>query len=424
MDRLEVEASSPSDEAVARSIFCGLVARPLDRSEVEHALENAYSAGGYSLVKLDLVPEPTGAGVVGVVWMIAGESHKNEILFGGNYRGLVSTVRSNEATVSSGVYLGDVFGKDSALFLEDGLGSLTRVYAEYFQPLRPLYVMPFLRYKSQYAFYSLGRGLALRADYRSMGGGLGLGFNPSKTMDIRLGWTLDSVQGLDEDVSSLSDAAIPATSRDNAAFLFLSVGIDNRLVTVFPERGFAADLRARWADPALGGNDSFFAADMRWNAAVPLSSRLSVGFAGCAATDFSGFLRGAQALPDTRLFDLGSGGMFYGLESNPAFESGHHLLGLGVELRRKMGEVSKLFGGDIFTLVNLSVATACEDADVADVLLPLRWNPSLGLGLRVSRNSGALLAGGFVADSGAFDSFQPALSFQLGSMKDFPEDRR
>lgn len=424
MDRLEIDAPSPADEAVARSVFGGLVSRPLDRSEVEYALENAYAAGGYSLVKLDLVPEPTGAGVVGVVRMIAGESHKNEILFGGNYRGLVSTVRSNETTLLSGLYLGDAFGKDSALFLEDGLGSLTRAYAEYFQPLGPFYAMPFLRYQTQYDFYSLGRGLVLRANYRSVGGGLGLGFNLGKATDIRLGWAFSSVQGLDEGVFSLFDAAIPSMSRDNAAFLFLSVGIDNRLVTVFPERGLAADLRARWADPALGGDDSFIAVDMRWNAALPLSPRLSVGFAGCAATDFSGFLRYVQPLPNNRLFDLGSNGMFYGLEPNPAFESGHHLLGLGVELRRKMGEVSKLFGGDIFALANLSVATAYENDSAADALLPLRWNPSLGLGLRISRNFGALLAGGFVADSDAFDSFQPALSLQLGSMKDFPEDRR
>jgi NTE family protein len=424
MDRLEIEAPSLPDEAVAQKALGALVGRPLLRSDVEDALDGIYTAGGYSLVKFDLVPEPAGAGNVGVVRIVAGESHKNEILLGGYYRGLISTVRSNEATALSALYFGDVFGKDSALFFESGLGSMTRAYAEYFQPLGPFYAMPYLRYQSQYDLYSLGRGLVLRADYRSLGGGLGFGLNMGKVADIRLGWTYDSALGLGEAVPSDPGAVIPATDRNDAAFLFLSLGIDDRPVSVFPERGFAADLRARWADPAFGGTTSFVAADLRWNAALPLSRRISFGFAGSVATDFSGIFPDVPSLPQIRLFDLRSGGMFYGLDPRPDLETGHHMLGLGFELRRKMGRVSRLFGGDIFTLANVSVATVYQNETAKDAFLPLRWNPSLGLGLRISRDFGALLAGGIVADSGAFDSFRPALSLQIGSQNDFPEDRR
>jgi NTE family protein len=424
LDRLEVEAPSPADEANARNSFGALVAKGLDRTEVEAALDGLYASGGYSLVKLDLVPEPTGEGSVGVIHMVAAEPHKNELLFGGSYRGLLSTVRSTESSVMSALYLGDIFGKDSALFVETGLGSLTRAYAEYFQPLGPFFALPYLRYQSQYDFYSLGRGLVLRADYRSAGGGLGFGFNLGKYSDIKLGWAYDSVLGIDGDVSSKPDAPLPSAERDNAAFLFLEANVDDRPATVFPERGIAADLRLRYADPAFGGADSFLAAELRWNAALPLTRKLSFGFAGSAATDFTDIIHGAPALPQTRLFDLRSSGMFYGLDPRSDLETGHHMLGLGFELRSKLGQVNRLLGGDIFGIANVSVATAYESEKLADQALPLRWNPSLGLGLRVSRYLGLLLAGGIVADSGDLASLRPALSLQLGSFRDFPEDRR
>jgi NTE family protein len=422
MARLLVEAPSPSDEAVARKAFGGLVGRPLDRAEVEGALDSVYAAGGYSFVKLDLLPE--GEEVVGLVRIVAAEPHKDEILFGGSYPGLLSTMRSSEVSTRLGAYLGDLFGKDSALFAEFGIGSLTRAYAEYFQPVGPVYAMPFLRYQTQYDYYSLDRGLALRSDFVSAGGGMGIGYFIGKTADLRIGWACDSAQGLDGDVSSDSEIVVPSWERDVAGYLFLDFGLDDRPATVFPERGFSADFRARWADPSFGGADSFIASDLRWNAALPLAKRLSLGFAGCAATDFSGLVRGASALPQTRLFELRSNGMFYGLEPTPDFEYGHHLLGLGLELRQKLGKVSRLLGGEIFGLANVSVAAAYE-GDVDDYsLLPLRWNPSLGLGLRVSRDFGVLLAGGGVFDSDDIGSLRPALSFQLGSFADFPEDRR
>jgi NTE family protein len=424
LDRLEIEAPSPPEEEAARKAFGGLVARRLDRAEIADALDGAYAAGGYSLVKLDLLPDPDGEGAIGVISMTAAEPRRNEFLLGGNYRGLVSTHRSSDASVLSALYFGDVFGKDSAFFVETGIGSLTRAYAEYFQPLGPFFAKPFLRYQSQYDFYSLGRGLVLRADYRSAGGGMGLGCGLGKDAELELGWAYDSVLGLAEDISSDSWVALPSERRDDAAFLFFEASFDNRSALAFPERGLEADLGLRWADRAFGGEDAFVAAELRWNAALPLSRRLSLGFAGCAATDFTGLLPGAPSLPPTRPFDLRSSGMFYGLDPRPDLQASHHMLGLGLELRRKLGRISSLVGGDIFGLANLSIAAAYANAALGDEPIPPRWNPSLGLGLRLTSDFGMLLAGGCVVDSGDSDSLRPALSLHVGTFRDFPEDRR
>jgi NTE family protein len=426
MDRLEIEAPSLSDEAIARGIFGGLVGRPLVRSEVEAAIDRAYASGGYSLVKFDLEPEPEGPGqgAIGVVRMIADESTKHEAFLGGSYRGLFSSFRSSEASILPALYLGDISGRDSALFVEAGIGNLTRAYAEYFQPFGPFSLMPDLRYQSQYVFYPMGQGLGLRTDFRSSGGGLQLGLILGRSADLKLGWTYESIRAVDVDIPVESSADIPAPTDSEIGSLVFELGIDNRSTTVFPVRGFSADARGRWADPSFGGRTSFVAVDLHWNAAVPLSRRFSLALAGSAATDFSGLLPDASPLPPSCLFDLRTSGMFYGLEPRPALESGNHVFGLGLELRDRVGVINPLLGGDIFVIANLSAGTA-YDADYPNSsFLPLRWNPSLGLGVRVTRRFGALLAGGLVVDQNPLAPVRPALSLQVGSQVDFPEDRR
>jgi NTE family protein len=422
LDRLEIEAPAPADEAIARGCFGGLVGRPLVRAEVEAAIGRAYASGGYSLVKFDLEPEPSGPLAIGVVRMIADESVKREALVGVNYRGLFSAFRSSEASVLPAVYLGDIAGRGSALFVEAGIGNLTRAYAEYFQPFGPFFLMPYLRYQSQYDFFPIGQGLGLRTDYRSWGGGLRLGLNMGRSADLRLGWTFESISGVD--VSAVSGGEVPSQTDGDAGSLSLELGVDDRSVTAFPERGVSVDARGRWADPIFGGSASFIAVDLRWNAALPLTKRLSLGLAGSAATDFSGLLPAATPLPPTALFDLRSSGMFYGLEPRPAFESGNHVLGLGLELRERVGRINRLLGGDLFVVANLSSGTAYENGNPDSGFLPLRWNPSLGMGARIAHGFGILLAGGVVLDRNPLASVRPALCFLVGSQVDFPEDRR
>ncbi len=422
LDRLEIQAPSRSDEAIARGAFGGLVGRPLVRAEVEAAIAKAYAAGAYSFVKFDLEPEPEGRGAIGIVRMTANEAGKNEVLVGADYSGLLSPFRSSQASILTGLYLGELTGRDSAFFVEAGIGNLTRAYAEYFQPFGSFFLMPYLGYRSQYDFFPLGEGRVLRTDYRSAGGGLLLGLNLGRSADIRLGWTYESIIGVG--VSAYTSSDIPDSSEVEAGSLVLELGIDNRRATAFPERGLALDARARWADPTWGGSSSFFSVDLRWNAALPLSRRLSLGLAGIAATDFSGLVSGAASLPSASLFDLRASGLFYGLEPKPALESGNHVLGLGLELRDRLGRVSPVLGGDIFALANLSVGAARETGSPGSDFLPLRWNPSLGLGVRIARSLGLLVAGGVVIDENPRAGIRPALSLRIGSQVDFPEDRR
>ncbi|MCX7027115.1 MAG: BamA/TamA family outer membrane protein [Spirochaetes bacterium] len=250
------------------------------------------------------------------------------------------------------------------------------------------------------------------------------GLRLGKRADAAFGWAFEDLRGSSVDTSSPDPTKSGTTLDDRAGTLTFALAIDTRSAPVFPSRGLQGIARIRWADPAFGGESSFTTAELRWNAAIPLLHRLSLGLAGLAATDFSGFLPGAVPVRTARRFDLRSSGLFYGLESRSERGTGDDVAGLGFEVRGMVGRINQLLGGDLFALANLSAGTARVTGDPARDFLPLRWEASLGLGARFSPNVGLRVTAGIVADGNSTQSIRPALAFDFGSMTETLEDLR
>ena len=426
LDRLEVKASRPADAETARSVFSGLVGRKLDRAEIKAAIDRVYASGDYSLVKFDLEPEVGAArGVTGIVSLEADYQPADDLFVGASYHGLVSAFTESDASILSSIFMGGLSGIDSAFYAEAGLGKGSRILVEYFQPMGAFFLKPFLKYQSIYDSHRLlGSGLGFDEYLRSAGGGLWLGLRLGKRADAALGWSYEVLSGSCVDTSSPGGEGSGATVNDTAGTLTLAFEGDTRSASVFPSRGFQGTARFRWADPGFGGSSAFASAELRWNAAIPVSHRFSLGIAGLAATDFSGFLPGAVPIGAVRRFDLRSSGMFYGLESRSERGTGNDVAGLGIEARAMVGRVSQLLGGDLFALANLSAGTARVTGDPARGFLPLRWNASLGVGARLASNAGLRVTAGVVADGNSRQPFRPALAVDFGSMTDLLEDLR
>jgi NTE family protein len=426
LGRLEVEAPSPADEAIVRAAFAPLLGKRLDPAAVRAAIDRTYGTGAYDLVTLDLEPGPSGTDeAVGVVRMRPIAPARNELLLGLGFRGLYSAFSSNEVTIQPALYLGEPSGPDSAFFVEAGMGARTRAYAEYFQPIGRAFLLPYLKYESTYDSYPIGEGLGLRAYYRSAGGGAWLGWGLGRGADVEAGWSYESIRSSDvSDPAAASGSGPTALSNSETGSVNLAFRADDRPVLVFPERGAWVMAKARWANPAFLGDTSFISARIELGGALPLAKRWTLGCSLAAASDFSGFVPGAAPIPADRRFSLRGPGMFYGLEPRPERESGDHAAGAGLELRASVGRINPILGGELYAIANLSAGSARVEGDPDNDFLPIRWNPSLGMGARFGRAFGALVAVGLVADGNPIAPIRPALSLELGSLSSFLEDLR
>jgi hypothetical protein len=426
LGRLEVVAPGKADEDIARAAFAPLLGKRLDPAATRAAIDRAFGTGAYDLVTFDLEPGASEEeGAVGVVRMRPISLSRNELLLGLGLRGLYSTFSSNEVSIQPALYLGEPSGPDSAFFIEAGIGARTRAYAEYFQPIGRVFLLPYLKYESTYDSYPIGEGLGLRAFYRSAGGGAWLGLGLGRRADIEAGWSYESIRSSDVSDPAASSGSGPTALDDSqTGSLNIALRADDRPGLVFPERGAWALAKARWANPAFLGDTAFASARIELGGALPLARRWTLALSLLAASDFSGFVDGAAAIPPDRRFSLRAPGMFYGLEPRPSRESGNHVAGLGAELRASVGRINPILGGELYAIANLSAGSARVEGDPDNDFLPIRWNPSLGMGARFARDFGALVAVGLVVDGNPIAPVRPALSLELGSMSSFLEDLR
>ena len=417
------EGGGTSDQALARKAFDPLSGKQADRAAVRGALDSTYGTGRFDLVKLDLEPaSDQGDGTsraIAVVHLVPDTSSENAIMFATSFRAVFTSITDNESELMAGAMLRDLTGTDSALFIEGGFQDRRRIYAEYFQPLGPFFLMPFFRYESQFDSYYINVTNVFHTLYQATGGGAWAGVTLDKHVDLMAGYSYEGV---------LAYESLDTTLSNTVSTISGVMRVDTMSTTVFPERGFSMVLRGRWADPALGGNTPFTAAEVNLDAAVPLARRVTLGIVGYGATDFSGFLPVNGTLPAERLFTVIQPGMFYGLEPLPAMETGNHVAAGAVELRIKLGTISPVFGGDVFALANLSAAAVREglpgDIDFID-FLPIRWDGSLGLGLRLFEHTGIMVAASVINDGNTtLGTQRVAVSIQVGSFAQFLEDRR
>jgi Predicted esterase of the alpha-beta hydrolase superfamily len=405
---LKVEAPSAADEQIAREAFDPLVGKRLDRGEVGNAIADAYSRGGYRLVNFDL-SDPSPDGAVGVVRMVGAPSSRAAFYLGGEYRGLLSQSSTIEANVRPAFSFDGLSGRDSSLLLEGSLGTSAKARIEYNQPIDSFFARPFLEYRSRLEPSLAGGTLGTNERLRNAGGGLSLGLWTGRDSSLSIAWSLEA-----ESLSSSTASASSSERRVGVASL--SYRAERFDSTPFPRRGQAAYAAIEYASPYLGGDTSFASAQLRWQGAVPLSSRLSLGLSCLAATDFSGLLDFVGSLPEERYFDLRSAGMFYSLGERSVRECGDHAVGAGFELRYRIGRISRVLGGDLFALATLSGGSVRVQADPTIDFFPLRWNGDIGLGTRLGEGYGARLAFGLIVDEAASRPLSPVLAFELGSI--------
>lgn len=411
---IRVEGGSPSDEAAVRAAFAPLVGRAYAREDLSRIIGSVYTAGGYDLVKFDV--EPEGGGLVGVVSLRPDTTTENACFVGLDYSGVFSKAFSSDVAISSGLLLRGLSGKDSGLFVSTSLVNKIRAAAEYFQPLGPLFLKPWLRYSYEYDFEtSESLPISLGLKYRSYGGGLWTGLALGLDADLMLGYSLENVSTTENFIDG-SDHTVSA--------LRLALRYDGRETSVFPERGLACTLYGRASTPALGGATSFGQAELDLSAAIPLSKKDTLGLSLFAGSDFSGLDADIPEEPMAYYSRLSRPGMFYGLSANAEGGVGDHAAGLGLELRHRVAKLSPLLGGDLFLLGNLSAGAAiATSAYDPDAFVP-RICGSLGYGVRLARHFGLLAALSLenTADVDWASAF--ALSIQFGSFSDRIEDHR
>ncbi len=427
---IRLEGGNGEDQALARKAFGALAGKPADRSAVGKALDSTYGSGRFDLVKLDLEPQPDPgdgtARAVAVVQLVPDTSSENAVLLGTSFRAVFTSITDNESELMAGLLIrdlaggeSDLTGRDSAFFCEAGFQDRRRVYAEYFQPIGPFFLMPFFRYESQFDGYYITVSNVFHTLYQTTGGGLWAGLTLDKHVDLMAGYSYESV---------LAYESIDTTVSNTVSAISGVLRMDTMRTTVFPETGFSMIVRGRWADPVLGGSTPFTTAELNFGAALPLSKRVTLGLVGYGATDFSGYLAVNGSLPTERLFTVIQPGMFYGMEPLPAMGTGNHVAAGAIELRVKLGTISPVFGGDLFALANVSGAAVRQglpgDVDFID-FFPARWDGSLGLGLRISEHIGVMTAASVISDGNVtLGSPRFAFSIQIGSFAQFLEDRR
>jgi hypothetical protein len=301
------------------------------------------------------------------------------------------------------------------MFVQISLGGRNRVYAEYYQPIGPVYLLPFASYLHQVDTYAVGGLVGLEAPYDGLGFGIRLGFGMNRTVNAEAGWSLEVVQATDPATGTAVDRSVGTASA--------MVLAENLPTSAFPERGYAARLLLELGSPALGGTTSFATAELRGSLAIPLSRSFTLGASVLAATDFSGFAPVAGSLSRERFFNLRSSGMFYGLGEHPEYESGNHAFGMGLELRAKVGRINPLLGGDVFALANLSAGVVQVTGSPDVQFLPVRWDASLGCGVRLTKDFGILATTGVVVDQHPSAPARFALALVAGRLVTFPDTR-
>lgn len=408
---LDVAGGSPADETLAKGLFSPLMGRPASRDELKAAIAAVYATGSFDLVKFEVEAGPEGPR--GLVSLVPDLSSDKALFMGLGYSGTYSSEYSSSFGLGTALFLQDLWGRDSSLLVTANLVNSLRLGATWFQGLGPFYFQPWLDYSSKYdalSFSSTGAVLGKR--FRSAGAGIWAGLALGRDSDLVLGYSFQGIASSD----------FPDTAFHPLSSLRAAVFLDGRDASAFPERGLLFSGGGTLAGGFLGGDISFFQAELGLDAVFRLDRRDSLGLALFAGTDLAGLVEGSIPVPSSFYSSLRRPGMFYGFSAAEPEIQGDHVLGLGLEWRRRIARINPLFGR-VYLFGNASLGLrALQGESLAS--LPLLWSASGGLQVRLSPSLGLQLAGSLVSSDTSALGLAPALSLELGSFLERPEDRR
>lgn len=397
------------DEYAARQ-FSAFIGSVPDREALGRTVSAVSAHGEFGLVKIGLSPNPDGSAEL-IITLVPAEIDRNALLLNCDVGAVLSLNSSVGTALSAGVLFRGWTTKNSAAFFKASLASGFGLYGEFFQPFGPFFAMPWLRFKLDYDEWIID-DLKLSPLYRSYGGGLWLGAALGGHCDFRIGASFEIAK----------DGSRSLTPADEKlAVLRSSFHWDNRSSVVFPEHGFSLLIYGGLADPAIGSQIGYAQVEIDFEAVFSLGANLNLGVTAFAGTDFAGFIPGAAAVDSSRYFRLARQGMFYGLNGNETQGKGDSVAGIGLELRKKIGLLNPVLGGDVFLVANASLGTADWYGESLVDFLPLRYSATFGLGLRLGDELGVFGGAGVVGLSG---KIRPAVTLMIGSFEDKPEDRR
>lgn len=392
--------------------FGGLLDRDYSSRELRAAIDAVYASGRFDLV--DFLCEKVDGANVGIVKLRSDPTAKRSFFSGLQYRGIVSSTYTSAFNLESALYFKDFLGKNSAFRLSASLFNSFGVNAEYFQPIGPFFLSPWLRYEAATDSSRYISEVALVENrFRRMGGGLWGGLAFGVNSDLKLGYSYENVLFADT-----------AAAR-NLAALRLLLNYDNQASRVFPESGIASYLSGRWASPMLGGDYDYAQGEFYLNAAIPLGeapSRVTLDGRCFIGTDFSLFGTGPGPVSADYRSSLLHPGMFYGFAAADPEVLGNDVLGLSLELRYRLAALdSPLVRASVFG--NLSAGFSRKDGQALQGL-PAEWCVTLGGQFRLAPNLGLLVGLNALSDVEGTSPIAFALNLELGSFFEHPEDSR
>lgn len=414
---LKIIGGSAEDRARVSGIFGQLVGRGYSREELESAIHEAYVSGDFALVKFGLEPagkassggtagQPSPLG--GVVTLVPKEPVQNELFASVDFKGSISRSISSEMVLSSGFLAKELTGPGSALLASASLINNTSAGLEYFQPLGPLFLMPWARFRFEYDMYaSESIPIAIASKYRTYGAGLWGGFVLGDRADLMAGYSFENVLTGD-DWSSLAP--------QNAGALRAAFRLDTRDSSAFPRSGMALSAFGRWFSPSFGGSFSFAQLELNVSAAMRVGRADTLNLSLFGGTDFTGIAAGAQPAKVSYYSNLAQPEMFYGMGYIPASCEGNSVVAGSLEYRHHIAVINELLGGDIYVFANGSAGAVVQDDDPSTYAMwPLKWSATVGASARISKHYG-LLAG--LSALGNIDDtvkVVPAFVIQLGT---------
>ncbi len=409
---LRIEGGGPADEALARSTFAPLIGRRYSREELRTAIDSTYVSGRYDFVKFDI--EPHDEGNIGVITLIPARQADNSAYIGLDFQGAISSAFTSDFALASGLLIQNLTGPHSALFVSTALFNRLDGMIEYFQPFGPFFAKPWFRYTLEYDSYSAG-GFTVGTKFRSYGGGAWLGLALGRNADFMLGYSLENMLSVGQfDILPLDISGFRGALR-----------LDTRDSAIFASRGLALLAYGRLFATNLGGESSFATSEALLDLAIPLGKLQSLGIAAYASTDWSGLVPGATTALYSYFSTLRQPGMFYGMSPHALSAIGNHVLGMGLEYRRRLAPLHPLLGGDLYLVGNASAGSVILGEDCSpEAWALLRWSASLGLGARFTRYFGALATFSLVGYADVEQPFGLALSLDIGSFAGRLEDRR
>jgi len=418
---VRVEGGSAQDRSWAAGIFAPLVGRDYTRDELENAIQSAYVSGNYALVKFGI--EPTGdtqassagtsAGTAesalrAVVTLVPQAPAQNELFASIDFKSSISRSISSDMVVSSAFLAKELTGPGSALLATASIINKTSASMEYFQPLGPLFIMPWARFRFEYDMYaSESIPIAVASKYRTYGAGIWGGLVLGDAADIMAGYSFENVLTGDDWTSLVAQ---------NAGALRAAIRLDTRSISAFPRSGLAFSAVGRWFSPSFGGKFSFAQVEANASVAIPMGRADALNLSLFGGTDFTGIISGAQAAKVSYYSNLAQPEMFYGMGYIPTTCEGNSVVAGSLEYRHRVALINELMGGDIYIFANASAGAVVQyDDPTTYSMWPLKWSATIGVSARVSKHYG-LLAG--VSALGNIDdkiAVAPAFVIQLGT---------